>query len=74
MNKWFLYGHFSAKRFKQNKSIKFGMKVWFLAFSQYPFANEVYADGDDSPDQPSDERVVKTLIAMETQKHIPSRC
>ena len=56
------YGYFSTKTFMQNKPIKFGMKVWFLASSQgYPFSFQVCTGRDGSSDQPLGERVVNIL-------------
>ena len=49
----------------RNKPVKFGMKIWFLTFSEgYPFSFQVYTDKDDSANGPLGERVVKTLTAV----------
>ena len=57
------YRHFSIKMFMRNKPIKFGMKVWFLTYSQgYSFTFHVYTGEDGSSDQRGlAERVVNTL-------------
>ena len=58
------YGHFSTKMYVKNKPVKFGMKIWFLASSGYPFAFQFYTGKSDSKEGPPGERVVNELTEV----------